>query len=114
MSGGGGGGINDGNWRIGGESPSGEDKCAITERTILNSPNAAVIANLAVGDILAVTLVPGQRSRLEAIAGNGQTAGAVTSRRMVDIIECIKNGFIYEAQFISINAGRVEIEIRLA
>lgn len=114
MSGGDGGGVNDGSWRIGSGSPAGEDKCEITERTVLNSPVAAVVSTLNVGDVLLVQLVTIPRSRLTAVTAQGQIAGAITATRIVDIIECIQNGSAYEAQVLSINAGRVGIEIRLA
>lgn len=115
MSGSGGGGTNDDSWRIIGGSPAGEDNCTITEQTILNSPNAAIVATLTIGQILSIVLVQvGLRSRLEAVTiPQGQTAGAITSTRMVDIIECIQDGSTYEAEVISINAGRVGVEIRL-
>ena len=115
MSGGGGGGSSSDDWRI----PSvglgaGDDKCAIVERTILNSPNPSVVAGLIVGNILMIALETQPRSRLVAKTSAGVVAGAITSTRIVDIIECIQNGSAYEAEVLAINSGKVEIEIRLA
>lgn len=98
-------------WR--GSAPSGDDKCAITEQTILNSPVPAVVAGLSVGDILLVDLETQPRNRVVAKSAAGAVAGAITSVSLVDIIECIQNGSVYEAEVLSINSGKVEIEIRL-
>ena len=113
MSGGGGGGSSSDNWRVGTGGAGGNDECAITERTVLNSPNAAVVGTLSVGDVLDIVLETQPRNRLVANTQQGQTAGSITSTRIVDIIECIQNGSSYEAEVLSINAGKVEVEIRL-
>lgn len=114
MSGGGDGG-NAGDWRprpeVGG---GGEDRCAIVERTILNSPVAAVIANLAAGDMLDISLDMGPPRRVIATNQQGAVAGAITSPRLVDIIECLQGGYVYLAEVLSVQGGRVEIEIRPA
>ncbi len=112
MSGGGGGA---GDWRpIGGQlgGAEGEDKCNIIERTVLNSPVAAVVLTLSVGSVLSVHFVEHPRTRLEVLDGKGQTAGAVTSPRLIDLIECIQQGNNYEARVIGTDGGRIEVEIR--
>lgn len=115
MSGGGCGGSSSDDWRgTGGGSVAGDDKCAIVERTVLNSPVPAIVAGLNVGDILTVELETNPRSRLVAKTVAGASAGAITSTSIVDIIECIQNGSAYVAEVLAINAGKVEIEIRLA
>lgn len=103
-----------GSWRSAGDDgngASGANKCAITEKTILASPVPAIIATLKVGEILSVELETTPRARV-VIKRLGQTAGALTSARLVDIIECLRNSFSYEAEVLSINGGRIEIEIR--
>lgn len=115
MSGGENGGSSSEDWRGPGiGAASRDDKCAIVERTVLNSPNPTVVAGLNVGDILQVELETQPRSRLVAKTTVGATAGAITSTSIVDIIECIQNGSAYEAEVLAINSGKVEIEIRLA
>lgn len=112
MSGGGGGGSWDKDWRPptnGGEN----DKCNILERTVLNSPVASVVSNLNVGDILLVELETTPRNRVVAKSSAGAVAGAITSSRLVDLIECLQDEHTYEAEVISVQGGRVEIEIRL-
>ena len=115
MSGGGGGGSGSEDWRGPGVgAASGDEKCAIVERTVLNSPDPTVVASLNVSDILQVELETQPRSRLVAKTATGSTAGAITSTSIVDIIECIQGGSAYEAEVLAINTGKVEIEIRLA
>jgi hypothetical protein len=110
---GGGGGTSD--WRpaggqIGGDS--GDDGCDIVERTVLNSPVADVVKVLLVGSILSVVFVEGPPTRLVALDSDGRTAGAITSPRLVDLIECIQAGNTYVATVIALDGGRIEVEIR--
>jgi hypothetical protein len=98
----------------GGGAGGGTDKCAIYETAVLASPVPAVIATLSVGDILAVDLETSPRDRVVVRTNGGQVAGAITSIRLVDIIECIGEGFSYQAEVKSINGGKIEVEIRPA
>lgn len=115
-SGGGSGDDNSNSWRptagsggaIGGTISNG---CNFTENTVLSSPNAAVVAKLAVGTVLDVVLVSGQVKKLLARTSSVETAGSITSARMLDLIECIEKGIEYGAKIKSIVGGRVEIEI---
>ena len=67
MSGGGGGGSSSDQWRVVGSSDGdGDDQCAITERTVLNSPVPDVVADLQVGNILSVELETQPRDRVVA------------------------------------------------
>lgn len=99
-------------WRPPSTGGSGSDKCAISEKTVLNSPDPAVVATLKPGATLEVRLETTPRKRLVAVAGNGQTAGSITSARLVDFIECIEAGSEYIADVLAISGGRVEIEVR--
>ena len=115
MSGGDSGGSSSDEWRsVGGRGGGGTDKCAITERTILNSPVPTVVATLQVGDILLVELETHPRKRVVAKTNANLVAGAITSVNLVDIIECIQSGSVYEAEVLSITGGRIDIEIRLS
>lgn len=99
-------------WRQPSTGAGGPDKCAISEKTVLNSPDQSVIATLKVGDALEVRLETTPRKRLVAVAGGNKIAGSITSARLVDFIECIEAGSEYMADVLSIQGGRVEIEIR--
>lgn len=119
MSGGGGGGGGDGDWRGaggggGGSSGGGPEKCSFTERTILNSPIPNVVSRLIPGEILIVELEAQPRKRVVVKNAMGAVAGAITSARLVDIIECMELGFGYEAEVLSVQGGRIEIEVRPA
>ena len=112
MSGGGGDPID---WRpVRGQDvgANGEDRCDIVERTVLNSPVAQVVQTLNQGAVLSVHYADGPRPRLEVRDENDRTAGAITSPRLVDLIECIQLGNNYEATVIGLDGGRIEIEIR--
>ncbi len=116
MSGGGGGGGSSDEWRseLGG-GLSGKDKCAIVELTALNSPVRDVVSGLSVGGILHVELETSPRNRIVVRdIKTGEIAGAITSPRLVDLIECIQGDYAYEAEVKSITGGRIEIEIRPA
>ena len=115
MSGSGGGGSSNGQWRLASSSNGDEDdQCDIMERTILNSPIPDVVANLQVGHILSVELETSPRYRVVAKTQARLVAGAITSTRLVDIIECLQKNIQYKARVLSVMAGRIEIEIRRA
>jgi hypothetical protein len=78
-----------------------------TEETILASPNMAVVSTLSVGAILTV-LQAGSRVVAQAPVG---TAGAITSARLPDIIQCLNAGQQYLARVTQINGGAVTVEI---
>ena len=112
MSGSGGGGSSSDQWRTADSSGGdGDDRCDITERTVLNSPVPDVVADLQVGNILSLELETQPRDRVVAKTPSGQIAGGITSTRLVDIIECLQKKIRYEAQVLSVKGGRVEIEI---
>lgn len=110
-------------WRQTGTSQSGgaaggggggSDKCAIYEKTVIASAVASVVATLKAGDILLVELETAPRNRVVVKTVAGAVVGAVTSLRLVDMIECLKEKFAYQAEVLSISGAKVEIEIRPA
>lgn len=123
MSGGSGSGSGFDDWRPssdggkaggGGGSGGGVDKCAIYERAVLASPVASVIATLNAGDPLTVELETAPRNRIVVKTAAGLVAGAITSVRLVDMIECMSEGYAYAAEVVSISGGRVEVDINPA
>lgn len=113
MSGGGGGGSSWDEWR-----PSvppgavGEDDCEISEFTILNSPNPEVVNSLTENQILSIELEGQNPQRLLAKTETGGTAGAITSKAMPTIVECIQSGYNYQAVVLAVHGGRVEVMVR--
>jgi hypothetical protein len=85
----------------------GPNPCMFTEVTILASPNPAVINTLVVGDILSVTL-SGVRVVAQTVSG---IAGAITSAKLPEIIQCLSAGQQYAARVTTINGGAVTVEI---
>ncbi len=112
MSGGSGGGGAD-DWRTpSGTGPPDSARCMIVEQTVLSSPVPAVVAVVSVGQVLDVLLETTPRKRLVVQTTGGAVAGAITSARLVDFIECIEAGFDYVAEVLAVNGGRVDIEVR--
>jgi len=121
MSGGGGGG---GPWRPevnppttpgsspgGGPSATPADPCDIVELTTLNSPNRTVLAGLRAGDELEVVFDVGPPQRLMARTNQGIIARSITSRLMLQIIQCIGQGYQYVADVLSINGAVCQVRI---
>ena len=90
------------------------DECAFTEITILSSPDQAVVADLSVGDVLAVVMETQPVPRLVVMNGNHRIAGSITSAKLLDMMECIRRGYNYAATVREIAGGRVTIEIHPA
>jgi hypothetical protein len=84
--------------------------CKIIEKTILNSPNKAVLGQLKVGDDLDVLLQA--NNVLVAQPKSGPPAGSLTPARLADLIDCMTRGFKYRAIVQKISGGRCDVEIR--
>ena len=113
MSGGGGGGSSRDKWRPEVQDGGvGEDKCDITERTILSSPDPEVVKRLNKNEVLTIELEGRDLERLVAKTDDGDIAGTITSEGMPDIAECIRAGFEYGAEVLSVDGGRVEVMVQ--
>lgn len=100
QSGGGGGG--------GGEV----DPCAIVQDAPLNSPRPAVIAGLALGNVLDVVATGAPPRRvLEVHAPGAGVAGTLTHVGHLQILRCIDLGNVYQAEVISKAGGNVVVRI---
>lgn len=118
MSGGGGDGGGE-DWRGRGSKGGGgtggdggaSDKCEIYETVALNSPDEDVVSGLSAGGRLAVVLLKSPR-RVVVQNSHGQTAGSITSPRLVDLIECIESGRTYDAIVDEMTGGRVTVNIQ--
>lgn len=126
MSGGGGGG---GDWRPEPKAPVPEpkggdgrgsggvvsgDPCVIEELTSLNSVSPIALRNVRTGALLDVVFLAGPPQRLVAQDSAGQIVGSITSRSMLQIIECIQNGRQYVAEVLGIQGGSCQVRVRLA
>lgn len=123
MSGGGGGG---GDWRpepkapVTTPNPDGTgsgvggivDPCVIEEVTSLNSVNPAALRGVRAGNLLDVAFLPGP-SRLVANDSSGNIVGSITSRSMLQFIQCIQGGRQYVAEVLSVQGGTCSVKVRL-
>ena len=113
MSGGGGGGSSRDEWRPGVQDGGiEEDECDISELTILSSPNAEVVNALTENEVLTIELEGQYPQRLVAKTDEGGVAGAITSKGMPIIAECIRAGHQYKAVVLSLDGGRVEVMVQ--
>lgn len=123
MSGGGGG---SGEWRPEPKAPVPEpkgggggdvvagDPCVIDEVTSLNSVSPAALRNVGPGTLLNVVFMAGPPQRLVVQGNSGQIVGSITSRSMLQIIECIQSGRRYVAEVLGIQGGSCQVRVRLA
>jgi hypothetical protein len=123
MSGGGGGG---GDWRpepkapvttpnpagAGGGVGGGVDPCVIEEVTSLNSVNPTALRGVRAGALLDVAFIPGP-SRLVAQDAGGNIVGSITSRSMLQFIQCIQAGRQYVAEVLGVQGGTCNVKVRL-
>ena len=93
-----------------GQSGGSADPCDLVERTNLNSPKKSVISALQIGAVLDVDISHGPPTQLLAKYGS-QVAGSITSQSMHQIINCIKNGYNYQAVVIFLHGGNVRVEV---
>lgn len=94
----------------GGAGDGGSDPCDIDKKTILNSPDPAILKTLKVGEVLKVEVASGARKILEAKKG-GNVAGSVTFPEMGQVIECIESGEAFEAEVVSISGGQCQVRV---
>lgn len=90
------------------------DPCVIEELTSLNSVSPTALRNVRSGTLLDVVFLPGPPQRLVAQDSTGQTVGSITSRSMLQIIECIQSGRQYVAEVLGIQGGSCQVRVRLA
>ena len=83
----------------------------ISFRASLNSPQPAAIATLNVGDVLDVAL---QTVPTNAVVTNfnGVLTGALTGTQVNALVNCIQNGYQYNATVVSISGGNCVVDVR--
>jgi hypothetical protein len=79
-------------------------------RISVSSIDVNVLSKHKVGDILKILL--GTKDELLIEDGDGETLGAVLHLNTTDILNCIKNGYQFEAEILSINSPSCRAEIR--
>jgi hypothetical protein len=79
--------------------------------TQLSSPKAAVIAGIAVGDVLDVALQAGAGTAV-VVLHKGQLAGGLASPDVQRLRECLEGGTQYGALVREINGAQVKVRVR--
>ncbi len=104
------GGSGTGGWTPSSPSnPCGE----LSFRSVVNSPQPAVISRLVVGDVLEVKLQTNPQNAV-VVEHQGTVAGALTGTKVNALINCLQNGYTFEAEVISIVGGNCNVEVRAA
>lgn len=79
--------------------------------TQLASPQAAVLATLASGQVLQVALVTINATQVLVVQANGQTAGSLVGSNASRLRECILKGHRYKAKVTSVKGGQVSLTV---
>lgn len=79
--------------------------------TQLSSPKAAVIADINVGDILTVALDQQGGAQVVVIKRGNSIAGGITSPKMARLLECLRQGSLYQAAVTAKSDGQVSVRI---
>jgi hypothetical protein len=79
--------------------------------TQLSSPKAAVIAGIAVGEVLDVALQPGVNT-VVVVLRKGQVAGGLASPDVQRLRECLEGGTQYGAKVVEVNGAQVKVRVR--
>lgn len=88
----------------------GGNDCTFRDVTIVASPKAAVLAKAAKGDVLLVAIVDDAL----VVLREGDILGSLAFPAALRLRSCIEKGFNYEAEVLSIDGGRCQVEIRNA
>ncbi|MBD3833028.1 MAG: hypothetical protein IE910_06745 [Brevundimonas sp.] len=84
----------------------------ITLRGPVNSPQAAVLSGMAVGDTLRVAVdSSGVAPVLVVETAAGNRAGSLTMANYLLVIGCIDRGHDYEAMIMAINGGIYDVRV---
>jgi hypothetical protein len=118
MSGGGGGGDDDERFaptktKVKGSVPGGSDRCSINIRIPLSATIPANIAKIKLSEFLniAVRNFRGTDTIVATVPRDNSVVGAVAYRDVNEFIECISEGFEYEAKVISLSETSVKVHI---
>ena len=88
-----------------------EDCSALVITTNLATPQAKVIGDLEVGDILSIRIATDQ-GPIQALNIDGEIAGSIVSREQVRLLNCIIGGTSYIAEVLSLEGGQCQVQIR--
>lgn len=87
------------------------DKCAtLAFDAQVNSPQAAVLSTLVIGEHLSVELsaLPRQVVQVER---SGVVVGALTGPKTAQLINCLQNGYSFKAEVLSVSGGMCTVRV---
>lgn len=109
MSGGGGGSRNRGGGGRRGNSVS-QCETLLIETTLL-SPAPLIIATLKPNDILFMKYTP-PKGPVRIVTADGDVAGTIAGKNLLELINCLEEGFIYKVIVKSISGGNCTVIIK--
>lgn len=77
----------------------------------VNSPQPAALAAVSVGDILDVALSPPPHQSV-LVVKQASTVGALTGAKISSLVNCLQNGYRFEAEVTGLNGGVCTVEVR--
>lgn len=93
-------------------TPPPTPSCRSSRKAPLNSPQPGVAGNLKVNDRLFVYLDKSSgRAILQVRDASGAVAGSLTFLGHLALIDCIEQGYSYEALVLSISGGAIQLRI---
>lgn len=81
-------------------------------RTILSSPQEAILVVVRVGDNLPLSIQP-THSHAVVATKNNHPVGTITGSNMGALVNCISEGFSFVATVIEIKAGQCVVEVHI-
>ena len=97
----------------GGGGLTGTESCEdLRLARLLEAGEPAVVATLAVGDVMIVQLNPGPPEVVAVLTAGGDLAGGISPT--VQLVNCLRRRFPFEATVVSKAGGAVHLEVRAA
>ncbi len=85
------------------------DRIAFT--AIVNSPVAAVLVHVKVGDCLDVVAIDDRGRKIVVVMHNGNILGSLTISAIPHLLTCLADGHLFKAEVLSIVGGRCEVHV---
>jgi hypothetical protein len=92
-------------------TPAGNPCNTLSFRSAVNSPQPALLANLKVGSVLKVKLQTSPQTAV-IVEHKTKTVGALTGPKVARLIDCLLNGYTFEADVLSVAGGECQVEVR--
>jgi acetamidase/formamidase len=81
--------------------------------SIVSSPQPAVVSGLKKGDVLNVKFQTAPQTAV-LVEHKGAVAGTLTGVKISNLINCLQNGYAFEAEVTSVVGGKCTVEVKPA